>query len=199
MAEKDDFCGDRLRLTAFLRIAEKMPRRPARFRRRLFEIEHKQAMERSSPQLNAWADHSPRTSNIPDHQSPSTEATEGSILNTYRHASIASGPSTSLEEMDIPSTRVPSHISGPPRTSLDIRDLSAERPPGSRHVRTPVRKRPVVYSAKTMKAPGSPRGVPSARQEKRLPVKGLALVRTLTEDGLPSPGVRSSSCCIFSS
>jgi hypothetical protein len=159
MAVKDDFCGERLRLTAFLRIAEKMPQRPARFRRALVEAEQKQSAEHSSTQLHAPADHSPRAANVSDQQDLLTESTEGCISGVCRHLR----PDTSLDEMDSPGTGIPSHNSHHLRASLNMRVPSAERPQVSCHARTPLRTRPVVYSVHTahygeFRAPGKRSG-----------------------------------------
>lgn len=55
MAHEADFCGDRLRLSAFLRVADGVPKRPTRFKRRTRPVEADEASrrEQSAPTDNS--------------------------------------------------------------------------------------------------------------------------------------------------
>jgi hypothetical protein len=193
MADEDDFCGGRLRLTALLRMAENMPERPARFRRRRVGDGQNQAAQHSPQQEGTLAADTTLTESIPRQEASPMEMTENPAPEVHWHVSSASGLIVSQLEMDTDIARS--------RHSLSHRASgNTQTPPeqvsvvGPVRMRTPLKKKPIVYSNKAKKKSdgGSSRGARSARR-KRMPVKSLALIRTSTEDALPELGVRSST------
>jgi hypothetical protein len=192
MAQEDAFCGDRLRLTAFLRVADSMPPRPARFRRRLMS------------KLGDHADHAMHTvydtsiANVPSLQFLPTVHTllakhsEESGLENHRKATSMLGPSMSAEEMGSLGTSLPTPTSSLNLCNVDMQHSTSERPSNLLPVRTVVGKKTAVSTPEAKQLEHTSVEPLNARQKKQLPVIGLALVRTSTEEGLPSPGVRSS-------
>jgi hypothetical protein len=177
MADENDFCGGRLRLTALLRMAENMPERPARFRRRLVE--------------GIMAADTTLTENIPDQEASPMEIADNPGPEVHWHVSSASGVIVSQLELDTDSARSRQSLS---RRASGGTLNSPERLSVVGPARTPLKKKPIVHSSKVKKKSDgrSSRGARSARR-KRMPVKGLALIRTSTEDALPELGVRSSA------
>ena len=199
MTDGSDFCGERLRLTALLRTAEKMPRRPARFRRRWAEAEQNQATKNSPLTMDVPIDYTISTACTKSRLGLTSEPTEESVLDDLPRDASASGSHLPPSERGSSGTVIAPRISNPDRASANMRDAPKGRPLALLHVPTPRGKMRCAKATKQKKPNGFSRGPSNARKEKRFPVKELALVRTSTENGLPSPGVRSSSPRRFAS
>ncbi|ORY09679.1 hypothetical protein BCR34DRAFT_602677 [Clohesyomyces aquaticus] len=170
MAHHESFCGDRLRLTAFLRVIKGMPQRPSRFRRREGENPEKTLSSQKDMDTNL-SDH-PLTRQ-PDSQEEAA-APWGPEPDTAKAALIRSEaePSTTL--------------TGPPRRDAD--DSASENLPVTMNDRPEIlprdpdiaapsariQKELRVYSAKTNKSKHASSGN-SDTPKRRMPVNELSL------------------------
>jgi hypothetical protein len=174
MTQEADFCGDRLRLSALLRVVgEGMPQRPTRFRRRL--VDPNNSLDSSNQ----------RDSGLPVPKSPSDpdpaleQCSENTILTVVRSLVLQS-PELEAEDLH----------SASQKGSIPQRDCDQ-----CEHVQqSPVQKQSVKRSSNrtTMKPTQEPRKISSTRKRRHLPVNELALLRTTSSDGLPLPSVRRS-------
>ncbi|KAF2129596.1 hypothetical protein P153DRAFT_396853 [Dothidotthia symphoricarpi CBS 119687] len=192
MAHDANFCGDRLRLAAFLRIMEYgIPPRPTRFRRRVQAVEKPMRGSDPSP-TNQEYSFVNTSAAIPIHgvSRPSTpEATTSGVDASRTHHSSPSNPlATDADSTyDIP----PSHTSIEPYVGL-IKD-GIHEPTGLQQqhangllVKQSLQNAGIMSSSNSHKTPSKPRPSSSTRK-RRLPVNCLALMRTSTSDGLPEP------------
>ncbi|KAF2248635.1 hypothetical protein BU26DRAFT_303069 [Trematosphaeria pertusa] len=186
MAHDADFCGDRLRLAAFLRAVENLPQRPARFRRPVDGDAQIQATKQASPaqhdQTRAIASLSSPASTAPQQKLSAFDAADSRLT-----ASTASAEGTRTIALPVtpdadchaqPSVNIDEDDSTVPHRRSDPLLLLRK---GSR--------KSVKVSHSRRRAANLNAGLSGTRKRRRLPVKGLALVRTTTEDGLPQPSV----------
>ncbi|KAF3045727.1 hypothetical protein E8E11_006319 [Didymella keratinophila] len=169
MTQEADFCGDRLRLSAFLRVvAEGLPQRPTRFRRRVVDPNHSldSSTQRDSSLLDAKS---------PSDQAPALEQyPENAILKVVR------SPSLQAPELAAEDLRFASQNGSNPQSDCSQRE----------HVQhSPAQKQSVKRSSSptTLKPSQKPRKISSTRKRGHLPVNELALLRTMSSDGLPLP------------
>ncbi|KAF2188230.1 hypothetical protein K469DRAFT_91965 [Zopfia rhizophila CBS 207.26] len=195
MAHNEDFCGDRLRLTAFLRVIENMPRRPSRFHKRLRSSNQqtdKSQKDDSAPSGHAQSsvslflaqsDESLALSEVELVTSPLERRSSGgkahdSYTNEYPNDPVSLPP-----EEDIGKS-VGDHIDD--TATMETTDL--REPPITKSRK---RKGLVLYKVNTKPQDDASIKV-TGGHKRRLPVNGLALVRTSTADGLPDRAVRCS-------
>lgn len=183
MAHAADFHGDKLRLSAFLRVLKKAPDRPKRLqrdRRVSFQADSGRAVGETYP---------PATDLV-----PSAEATRTGGLTTQcdtiseHDAWIQPAGSLGSPKIDV-STRTGS-ASELPELPEHTSPVAEDAHPGMPVAFPATKRRKIVYGARK-KQSKPPMGVLNARKRHQLPEAGLALVRTSTEDGLPLPGVRA--------
>lgn len=170
MPHEAEFCGDRLRLSAFLRVVGNgMPQRPARFRRRLQVTDN-------NPESPACRDTMQK-----EHAFPQTTYSEQFIDATVAEPvySLIPEEPTLTSETHSPAPRT-SNIDGTVSLSLQDVQMVNTFPVSEERKLTMV---PTPTSGKTCKGP-------SSRRRRRLPVNELALLRTTSSDGLPQPNVR---------
>lgn len=173
MTQEADFCGDRLRLSAFLRVvADGMPQRPTRFKRRSRGIDHR---------LGSSGQHD--TDHVDARSSPAQKAAHEQCHNNTSILDVVRSPSPQLPELaaeDFRSvTRAKSGSQKDREQSEDVQPSENQRQTGERTSVTAV--------TKSLK---KPRKIPSTRKRRHLPVNGLALLRSTSSDGLPLPSVR---------
>ncbi|KAJ8116943.1 hypothetical protein OPT61_g1741 [Boeremia exigua] len=177
MPSKVDFCGDRLRLSAFLRVVgDGMPQRPTRFRRHLRD-------NGSSPEcLNHRDTDYSCAQTIPAQESvhigPSNDSCifhttrssspEQSMLTSNVRLSLATTHNDNEDELWRPEDAQPTHTQQPATQQ------------------TPV--------AGVTKSPGKPHKAPSTQKRRRLPVNELALLQIMSSDDLPKPNEADRAC-----
>ena len=170
MPQEADFCGDRLRLSAFLRVVGNgMPKRPTRFRRRVPVTDD--SLEPST--------HFETT------QEASTDAKTvfGKCL-------------TKVPNVDPASSRVPEQPNSMSDNLFTAPETDNEGGAGFEthedveFVKLPPRLKERNPTAKTLTSK-EPLKVSKHQRKRRLPVNKLALLRTTSSDGLPLPSVRS--------
>lgn len=174
MSQEADFCGDRLRLSAFLRVvADGMPQRPTRFKRRFIGIE--QSLD-SQKRRDA------------DHGGAARSLSQEAILEGYPNDTIISDVARSLWPRS--PEFAPDHIRSATRPSDELqkncKQSEAVQPlQDQQHTReqemTTALFEPLHVSRRTS---GTPR-------RRHLPVNEVALLRTTSYDGLPLPSVRT--------
>jgi hypothetical protein len=199
-----NFCNGRLRLATFLRVVDSdMLQRPRRFRKRVPLCDEEpaevnggpvQAHECSAATMSAQVD-SPvsRRTSLDNGDAPDEAQSHGE---TAADTLPSDGHVAPSSEYDIPRSPTPIR----PTVDRDNGGETAIGPDGEMEIvddqtstETPkrVRKKAAVAQISfTRKAPRESQEFSSTRK-RRLPVLGLALLRTTTSDGLPEPGVRS--------
>ena len=170
MPQEADFCGDRLRLSAFLRVVGNgMPKPPKRFRRRVLVTDN--SLEPSI------------------HLETTQEATTGA-------KKVSGEPLIRVPDVDPAGSRVPeqpSSMSGILFTAPEIGTEGGAEFESQEDVRVvemlPQLKERHLIIAKTPMSK-EPSKAPKHRRKRRMPVNELALLRTTSSDGLPLPSVR---------
>lgn len=169
MTQEADFCGERLRLSAFLRVADCMPQRPTRFRRRLVDSNY--CLDSSNQRNCSLID-----VRSPSDQDPALEQ-DPEILN------LARSPSLQTPELAAEDLRSPYQSRSKPQSDFNEHE-------GIQHslVQRPSAKR--SSNPTTIESSQKLRKISSTRKRRRLPVNELALLRTTFSYGLPLPIVR---------
>ena len=170
MPQEADFCGDRLRLSAFFRVVGNgMPKPPKRFRRRVLVTDN--SLEPSI------------------HLETTQEATTGA-------KKVSGEPLIRVPDVDPAGSRVPeqpSSMSGILFTAPEIGTEGGAEFESQEDVRVvemlPQLKERHLIIAKTPMSK-EPSKAPKHRRKRRIPVNELALLRTTSSDGLPLPSVR---------
>lgn len=197
-----NFVGDRLRLATFLRIVElEMPQRPSRFKRRLEPVDienhksdHLGSTHVESPTVEArtygetpgptsTAPKSPRRESV---QEPTHYQNTNTILEDREATPRSPMPTGSVFNISRSPTSVNPCLGFEDSTSVQDKhglvakatNKGVKRQSGSAQV------------LKVEKAYCKATGFTNTRK-RRLPVNGLALLRTTTTDGLPEPSVRN--------
>jgi hypothetical protein len=170
MPQKADFCGDRLRLLAFLRvIGTDMPKQPTRFRRRvpvtdnsLEPSTHLETTQEASTSAETVSGES--LTKVPDVYPAGSRVTEQPI-------SMSDNLFTAPE------------IGNEFGAGFDSHDVQIVK------LLPPLKERnPTISKTLTSKEPPK---VSKHRRKRRLAVNELVLLRTTSSDGLPPPSVRS--------
>jgi hypothetical protein len=173
MADDANFVGGRLRLAAFLRTVEDdVPQRPSRFKRRLSSKHF--VREPDSAEIPCIGDDV-----LPD------------VSEQDRSRGAAGG--VSAEEAPIPGTEFDLPRSGAADVVAGKHDGSdsacAKRQYSSAKTEKRTKNTKQVARVAKLKKQSSVLHKSSDTRKRRLPVNGLALLRTTTSDGLPEPGV----------
>lgn len=180
MARDADFHGDQWRLSAYLRVKGKGPPRPKRFQQ-----------DRQAPMRSVTPDRSANVSLSPTYESVTAvelvQIDSSGPLDSHISEPSPAGVTSSLGDDDLSTASV----------SIGIEDAKMHEQSGSDtahgHADTTIlstaASRKVVYTA-TKKRVKTCVGGLSARSKHPVPENGLVFVRTLTDDGLPLPGVR---------
>lgn len=165
MSRSADFCGDRLRLSAFLRVlGDGMPPRPTRCRRRL-------PLTNDSSELPDQYDISPEVPVLP----------EAAIAGQPKKLSIAIN-SSPLSPYDSASTQ----------GNVLTASTYCQEDQGTNPLHAPSRFANSLFTEREGALPCKiPAKVAKNRRKRRLPVHQLALLRTTSSDGLPEPSVRA--------
>lgn len=180
MAQEADFCGGRLRLSAFLRVVgDGMPQRPTRFRRR-----QRAADDFPEASTSHATDCTDMRITVIQHEEISHEDEhfkDTSVLDTS-HSTLPEHPTLAPED-PLPESTIDSGVQsgGCQQPEADQHPI-AQRKAGKR---TP--------TALTTNSPSEPCKMLSTRKKRRLPVNELALLRTTSSNSLPRPSVRSMS------
>jgi hypothetical protein len=181
-----NFVGGRLRLATFLRVVElEMPQRPSRFQRRMQSVGHQSQV---SIRLPSGDIEPPTVAASMDGETFDQHKETGSLFDNREATPKSTVPAGSVFEVP----RSPT--SADPCSGFDhFSSLHGEHEPGAKGTTDQLEKR--SRSARRLKdqqvyykATGS-----SSTRKRRLPVHGLALLRTTTTDGLPKPSVRNSN------
>lgn len=170
MLQTSDFCGDRLRLSAFLRVVgDGMPQRPTRFKRRLQDT------------LNGLEGSTLSCHNV----SCSIEQHDP------KHKAESLSPDVvflDTTQSPLPEQSTPPVVDDlPPPICSETDDVSRWR---CEHLQLPNTRQQTAKRTPPITLPRSPRNVSSTRKRQRLPVNELALLSTTSSDGLPQPSVR---------
>ena len=161
MAHEADFCGDRLRLTAFLRFADGVPKRPTRFKRRTRPVEAAEA---------------------------SRHGQSAPIENPLVGRLVCGEFPTDLSVSDIARSATPDELLvGTMRDSRSQRDRGR---PDSVQIASIRQAENCATAVAVAKSPMKSCKTSSTRRRRRLPVNELVLLRTTSSDGLPRPSVR---------
>ncbi|KAF2658754.1 hypothetical protein K491DRAFT_713238 [Lophiostoma macrostomum CBS 122681] len=179
MGQDENFCGDRLRLAAFLRVVDSVPERPSRFRRRLPEggNEHETGHGNitagpSSIEMLALGQ-SPSSRSSPTARTTTGERQTDDSL----HTPVSATDDAAIPQDDDPVQDEPFSIPKAQSTTTNSHGSESTTLQSSS-------KGVVVYTSSATKT--DPRGkAASGTRKRRLPVNELPLVRTTTEDGLP--------------
>jgi hypothetical protein len=189
MTDDANFCNGRLRLTAFLRVVEDgMPPRPSRFKRRV-------PFGGSSPQDSAFSE-PVHTEACPEYLKHST-VTQASGLNMEVTPGVPSAPDV---QFDMPRSPTPTQLYVCPGSSKHLRlgssdeESASERQTVAHAIPQATTDQQAVHASKVRIESSRPQKSTDTRK-RRLPVTGLALVRTTTSDGLPDPSVRERLDC----
>jgi hypothetical protein len=168
MADDANFVGGRLRLAAFLRTVETdMPQRPSRFKRRLPSKHF--AREPDSAEIPRIGDDV-----LPD------------ISEQGRSRGAAEEAPTPGTEFDLPRSGVADVVAG----KHDGSDSAcAKRQYTSAKTEKRTKNTKQVARVTMLKKQFGVFHKSSDTRKRRLPVNGLALLRTTISDGLPEPGV----------
>jgi hypothetical protein len=179
MDDDANFCGGRLRLAAFLRVVESnMPQRPSRCKQRMLSVEklpHQivqfellntdQIIEASSTSMN----------------SPSLEAAASFPPQVHRSASIKS---------TVRCSPIPTDDTGYNNFKSNTHhDKKVNEQSTAAKVRKRVGKSLIVAHTTEAEDLSITSRRPSRTKKRRVPVNGLAMLRTTTSDGLPEPAV----------
>lgn len=179
-----NFHNGRLRLAAFLRVVESdMPKRPSRFKRR-FHTPEEGLQEPNGPPVLEEAELITKQEEI--------GAPTGS--DAAKHM-IRPDAVPLPSEYDLPRSMSPDQ-SGPERShshadfarSANTGTPEVDEPQAVKH-RKHLRKKPDITQSPSNTRVAKVPGRSSATRKRRLPVIGLALLRTTTSDGLPEPAV----------
>jgi hypothetical protein len=164
MPQEADFYGDRLRLSAFLRVVGNgIPKRPIRFRRRVLVTDN--SLEPST------------------HLETTQEASTGA-------KTVSGEPFTKVPDVDSAGSRVREQPNSMSDSLFTAPEIGSESGVGfESYEDVPRLKERNLTIAKTPKS--KPPKVSKHRRKRRLPVNELALLRTKSSDGLPLPSVRS--------
>ena len=170
MPQEADFCGDRLRLSAFLRVVGNgMPKPPKRFRRRVLVTDN--SLEPST------------------HLETTQEATTGA-------KKVSGELLIRVPDVDPAGSQVPeqpSSMSGILFTAPEIGTEGGAESESQEDVRVVEmlprleERNPIIAKTPMSKEPYK---APKHRRKRRMPVNELALLRTTSSDGLPLPSVR---------
>jgi hypothetical protein len=170
MTQEADFCGDRLRLSAFLRVvADGMPKRPTRFRRRL--VDSNQSLDSSNQRGSSLLE-----VGSPSAQDPTSEQYP-EILDVARSPSLQT-PGLAAEDL-----RSANQSGSKPQSDCSKYEGVQHSPVQRQSVKRPSNLTTIEPSQK-------PRKISITRKRWHLPVNELALLRTTSSDGLPLPSVR---------
>jgi hypothetical protein len=206
--EDANFYNGRLRLTTFLRVVENMPQRPSRFKRRLKTSDERVREASGGPLRDSehqeaetmlvdqpWPSHSP----VPLDAAATISDGNAHVRSGHTTVNTASKPDAPL----LPPTQFDFPHSPPPADSIletsdnhvDVTDEADDGLAGLNEalsIKTPkgTRKEPVVTTSSKPRVSKNP-GESSSTRKRRLPVNGLALLRTTTAVGLPEPSVRT--------
>jgi hypothetical protein len=194
MGHDENFCGDRLRMTAFLRVVESVPERPSRFRRRLPEKNDEHQTGRSDitdgPSKFGTLAVGPATLSCPssagttDPERSQEDSMHTPVSGTNDPAILpddGQDPEESLALSEVRSTATGSQ-------SL-LQNGNNEWDSTTLHSPS---KRVSVYASSAKKTDARANRASDTRK-RRLPVNELPLVRTTTEDGLPDRSVGERS------
>jgi hypothetical protein len=171
-----NFIGGRLRLTAFLRVVEgDIPQSPSRFERHAPLIKQPDSTESSL----IGAPH-PKASVIVNALENGQDEVSAEVV---AHAAAV---------FDLPGTPTTTDLGSCLQNGDETKKPDSRRTPAKPTKST---KKQVARAAKG-KELFSTHQPPQEKRKRRLPVHGLALLRTTTSDGgLPEPGVRSCLQC----
>ncbi|KAF1927868.1 uncharacterized protein M421DRAFT_421063, partial [Didymella exigua CBS 183.55] len=160
MTQEADFFGDRLRLSAFLRIvADGIPQRPTRFKRRLFGICHGEPSCQQGPGL------------LDAKSAPDQETADNTTVPDVVRSSSPQPPELAAE-----GHRLADHANSRSQEDRGRAEPEDQRRIGERTSITAINK-----------PPNQPRQVSRIRRRRHLPVNELALLRTTSSNGLPLP------------
>ena len=172
MSQEADFCGGRLRLTAFLRVVgDGMPPRPTRFRRRPHAADN--GLDVSTSREAGTTDTGEIITPDLGKRSNDTPTLGTPHLDSSVHL-------TSEPEHPLPESMVGS------RDQRGGHQESQTNQQSSSLQKTEKRTRITITTNSSSKLCKTP----SARKKRRLPVNELALLRTTSSNGLPQPSVR---------
>lgn len=206
MFDDANFCRGRLRLAAFLRIVQNDgPRRPTRFRSRIPLAERKD--DQSNGPLTEDTDSSVEESPSRDGAHTPVYGTCGSLPRAETPPSLAGCQSSQIQsdgqsgwrksanfDLNIPCSSSPTRLNarsdhetigeqGNGRTSGNNQSTLQATGRSNNITKVVHKRRPMTSSTNPAKS--------LRTRKRRLPVSGLALLRTTTSDGLPIPSVRS--------
>lgn len=174
MTQEADFCGDRLRLSAFLRVvADGMPERPTRFKRRFVGVDRS---------FDSQIQHDPGHGDAGS--PPGQEAVQKQYPNNTTATHVIYSPSPQPPEIAASHLRLTTQTnSGSQRHCKQSERVQLLE--DQQHIReresTTAMTEPLDISRKTSSTP----------KRRHLPVNELALLRTTSSDGLPLPSVRN--------
>ena len=173
MPQEADFRGDRLRLSAFLRVVgDGMPQRPTRFKRRSRDVHLG---------LNSSTHHD--TDRTDEVATPAQETACERSSNDVPTLDIARSPSPE-QPMLTPEDPLPESAAHNGHQGNRERLEGFQLP----NIQQQAAKRTSITT--NTKSPKKPRQTSSTRKRRRLPANELALLRTTSSDGLPRPSVR---------
>lgn len=185
MAHQESFGGHHLRLSAFLRVVDNIPKQPSRFRKQI------QQQSLSDDKLTNTDSPFAHTAQLDlDHGSEQLQ-----VLTSFDDEAKQSEYGDITRSVTLP-VHVPVEIphlgdEEAPYTDYPLRTSDSYNVTATNNLQSTdllLRKDPVVDKSKVNKADGADLRILSAR-ERRLPVDELTLVRTTTADGLPDPSV----------
>ncbi|KAF2473801.1 uncharacterized protein BDR25DRAFT_125267 [Lindgomyces ingoldianus] len=176
MVHDESFCGDRLRMSSFLRVIANMPPRPARFRRHEKQADQQSHAMYDEVGLNQFEEL--KTHKFSS-QNPALASHDSSTEVCDSLARLASAQS--LLMVAGRAERSEAENGSAPDTGNGV-----HKPSGAQSTAPRARKDHYSYQTKTNKSKHAS-GRRSGTRRRMLPVNELALVRTTTTDGLPDP------------
>ena len=191
MAHEDNFCGDRLRIAAFLRSVQGIPKRPSRFRKHpLNNDDDKQ--HAGSAGLGSGHQHSQDASGrLTSGDQAATRPTFLQPLEPETTNDVSSPASASAtvtyQSDDLPALHESPAPSEATNEENDTQIFHSNDTQGSPLPKSST-KNVIVYTSQAKKRDVRSNEASSTRK-RRLPVNELPLVRTTTENGLPDRSV----------
>lgn len=176
MIHEADFCGDRLRLTAFLRVlAAGMPHRPTRFKRRYVGSDHGS----ESSILNG-----PDLSHLENDRALDLACEQGPDETPIAEVILSSAPQP-------PTLAAVDHRLAKQANDVFLRDRSRSNVIQPTEGQRQTNER--LSTTASMRPVKQPRQISSTRKRQQIPKNELTLLRTTSLDGLSLPSVRRCS------
>ncbi|KAF2873453.1 hypothetical protein BDV95DRAFT_592817 [Massariosphaeria phaeospora] len=183
MASDANFCGDRLRLVAFLRVVENLPQQPSRFGRHRHVHLEEQAPQVHSPEGTPRASPSEPPKNAMSGAKEAPPPPGIAAIDQDDNIGTWTGPCSAVESAPMDPNPTESFSMS---SQYSSESNTIQQQPGPLPVPLGLHKDVTVYKSRGYRTNRSTAAFSNTRKG-RLPVQELALLRTTTDNGLPEP------------